>query len=595
MFRSASGPAGLSINTGTANSLFGSNTPAQSTSIGFGTATAQQQQQQPQNTGSLFGAPTPASGGLFGGGTTTSQQQQQQTPNLFGQPAQQQPQQQQAFGGGGIFGQPQQQAQQQQTGGTFGQPQQQQPSGGIFGQPAQQQQQQAQQQQQMSLFGGGTTTTPAATGGGGLFGGGATTQQQPAQNTGTSLFGGGAAQPAQQQTTGTSLFGTAQPAQQQNTGTTSLFGQPQQQQQQQQQQQPAQQQPAQQQQTASLFGGTGGAFLFGTTKPATTTLGGTSFGTTQPSTTSTQQQPTSTGLSLSMGQNTTTQQQQSAGSKIDLAALRSTTRFSDLTDSLQAQLTQIDDSIQKCISDCSAINAFLPGHESQLSSIPVDVSFVSRKSEGAAGALNSDVLAIASLKETVKKDAANAKLSFKSIDQLRLPGGYWQAGLWSSSAAGGASRSGAGQQQGDNSGTPKTSATKSSTGQKTGQQEDEEAEAESNQDLLGYFSKTADEMDEMMKRFERNLGEIEVHLHGVQGNVLEQLQRAAFGQQKQLAQGGGQDSAMNGDGQVDHRVVELAGVLRDFEESILKVAGVVGGVKEGITELQLRDFMGHGS
>ncbi|CCC14196.1 unnamed protein product [Sordaria macrospora k-hell] len=577
MFRSASGPAGLSINTGTANSLFGSNTPAQSTGTGFGTATAQQQQQQPQNTGSLFGAPTPASGGLFGGGTTTSQQQQQQqTPNLFGQPAQQQPQQQQAFGGGGIFGQPQQQAQQQQTGGTFGQPQQQQPSGGIFGQPAQQQQQQAQQQQQMSLFGGGTTTTPAATGGGGLFGGGATTQQQPAQNTGTSLFGGGAAQPAQQQTTGTSLFGTAQPAQQQNTGTTSLFGQPQQQQQQQQQQQPAQQQPAQQQQTASLFGGTGGAFLFGTTKPATTTLGGTSFGTTQPSTTSTQQQPTSTGLSLSMGQNTTTQQQQSAGSKIDLAALRSTTRFSDLTDSLQAQLTQIDDSIQKCISDCSAINAFLPGHESQLSSIPVDVSFVSRKSEGAAGALNSDVLAIASLKETVKKDAANAKLSFKSIDQLRLPGGIGRLvfglllrlvvlrGL-------------------------------SSTGQKTGQQEDEEAEAESNQDLLGYFSKTADEMDEMMKRFERNLGEIEVHLHGVQGNVLEQLQRAAFGQQKQLAQGGGQDSAMNGDGQVDHRVVELAGVLRDFEESILKVAGVVGGVKEGITELQLRDFMGHGS
>lgn len=231
----------------------------------------------------------------------------------------------------------------------------------------------------------------------------------------------------------------------------------------------------------------------------------------------------------------------------------------------------------------------MPGHEQQLSSIPIDVSFVSRKSEGVAGALNSDVLAIASLKESVKQDAANARLSFKSIDQLRLPGGYWQAGLWSSSPS--SARAGGQGGEGANSATAVKSGTGKAGEGKTGQQAEEEADAESNQDLIGYFSKTADEMDEMMKRFERNLGEIEVHLHGVQGNVLEQLQRAATDSQR-LAE---KDTVMNGDGQVDQRVVELAGVLRDFEESILKVAGVVGGVKEGITELQLRDFMGHGS
>jgi nucleoporin p58/p45 len=109
------------------------------------------------------------------------------------------------------------------------------------------------------------------------------------------------------------------------------------------------------------------------------------------------------------------------------------------------------------------------------------------------------------------------------------------------------------------------------------------ADAQSNTDLISFFSRTADEMDEMMKKFERNLGEIEVHLHGVQGNMLEQMQRVAA-QSKSAAQGG-----------VDERVIELAAVLRDFEESILKVAGVVGGVKEGVTELQLKDFMGHGS
>lgn len=248
----------------------------------------------------------------------------------------------------------------------------------------------------------------------------------------------------------------------------------------------------------------------------------------------------------------------------------------------------------------------------------MDVSFVSRKSEGAASALNSDVLAIASLKETVKKDAANARLSFKAIDQLRLPGGYWQAGLWSSRSAGGQASVGEDGQNGTvGAGTAKTKSVATAGGKSAGSgsgsgaagvggaggkgggkteqemaDEEEADDAESNQDLIGYFSKTADEMDEMMKRFEENLGEIEVHLHGVQGNVLEQLQRAAASQKMQLDM----ENGVNGEGgQVDQRVVELAAVLRDFEESILKVAGVVGGVKEGITELQLREFMGNGS
>jgi nucleoporin p58/p45 len=148
-------------------------------------------------------------------------------------------------------------------------------------------------------------------------------------------------------------------------------------------------------------------------------------------------------------------------------------------------------------------------------------------------------------------------LSFKAIDNLKLPTQYHQAGLWANRGqqVGGA---GAGGQGGA-------------------------ADAQSNTDLISFFSATAGEMDEMMKKFERNLGEIEVHLHGVQGNMLEQMQRVAA-QSKSTTPGG-----------VDQRVVELAAVLRDFEESILKVAGVVGGVKEGVTELQLKDFMGHGS
>ncbi len=257
-----------------------------------------------------------------------------------------------------------------------------------------------------------------------------------------------------------------------------------------------------------------------------------------------------------MGQSTNPQQQVVPGVRIDVSNIKSTTRFNDLQEDLQKAIAQLDDGIQKCIRDKEAVDAFLPAHHDQLIAIPTDVSFVTRKHEGAHSALASDILAIDQLRELVKTDADNARLSFKAIDNLKLPMQYHQAGLWSNR----------GQQVGAGGGAGAG-----------------DADAQSNTDLISFFGKTAGEMDEMMKKFENHLGEIEVHLHGVQGNMLEQLQRVAS-QSKSATPGG-----------ADQRVIELAAVLRDFEESILTVAGVVGGVKEGVTELQLKDFMGHGS
>jgi nucleoporin p58/p45 len=245
------------------------------------------------------------------------------------------------------------------------------------------------------------------------------------------------------------------------------------------------------------------------------------------------------------------------GVRIDLSNIKSTTRFNDLQETLQKEIAMIDEAIQRCIKDKEAVDAFLPSHGDQLFAIPTDVSFVGRKSDGAHNALSSDIQAIDQLRELVKHDADHARLSFKAIDNLKLPTQYHQAGLWSNR----------GQQVGGGAGGGQGGA----------------ADVQTNTDLISFFSTTADEMDDMMKKFEKNLGEIEVHLHGVQGNMLEQMQRVAS-QSKNVTPGG-----------ADERVMELAAVLRDFEEGILKVAGVVGGVKEGVTELQLKDFMGHGS
>ncbi|KAK3688639.1 hypothetical protein B0T22DRAFT_160226 [Podospora appendiculata] len=429
------------------------------------------------------------------------------------------------------------------------QPQQQ---GGLFGQTA------SQPQQQGGLF--GTTTTTQQ-------------QQQPQQQATGGLFGNTAAQPQQQQQTG-GLFGSAQPQQQpQQTGglfgsTTStpqpaqtggLFGSTQPQQQQQQQQQ-------QPQTGGGLFGNTttnagatttGGMF---SSKPGFSLGGGGIFSSnTQPQQQQQQQQQqpgfgqqSTQNVGLTMGQSNSQQPQVVPGVRIDVSNVRSTTRFNDLQEDLQKTITHIDDTIQKYIRDKEAIDVFLPAHEDQVLAIPNDVNFVSRKSEGAHGALSGDIVAINQLRELIKRDADNARLSFKATDNMKLPAQYHQPGLWSTR----------GQQAASGPGSADT-------------------DAESNADLISYFSKTGDEMDEMMKRFERNLGEIEGHLTGVQGNMLEQLQRVSF-----QAQSGNQ-------GGVDERVMELAAVLRDFEEGILKVAGVVGGVREGVTELQLKDFMGY--
>ncbi|KAM3515898.1 hypothetical protein MY11210_000438 [Beauveria gryllotalpidicola] len=197
--RSASGPGGLTINTGAANSLA---PPAQPQSTGglFGSATT--------NTNSNAATATAAgamatTGGLFGAASA------QPKTSLFGASTTTQ-----APASGGLFGSataassaPQQPQQSLTTPA----------SGGLFGSVA------SQPKPANSLFGGGAAAQPTtSTTNTGLFGlGAAATTQQPAQ-TGGGLFGNTTTQqqPAQ---TGAGLFGNAQ--QGGATTNTSVFGQ----------------------------------------------------------------------------------------------------------------------------------------------------------------------------------------------------------------------------------------------------------------------------------------------------------------------------------------------------------------------------------
>ncbi|KAI0392412.1 hypothetical protein F5Y17DRAFT_362167 [Xylariaceae sp. FL0594] len=436
----------------------------------------------------MFGSTsqTPASGSLFGSTATTNANTSTPKPSLFGNtltvPASQPQQSASLFGGASTMP-----AQTQQTPSLFGATSQ------TTSQPA---------AQSTSIFGTAQPQTQQTQATGGLFGASNAASQPNAGTTGAGagastgigggLFGNGsAAQPAAG-TTGTSLFG--QPTQQ-RPGAFGIFGQSQQQQ---------QQQP---QQAAIGVGGTS------------------SFG-------------------LSMGQPNA--QPAVPGVRIDISNLKGTTRFNDLQEDLQKVIEQADRFVQEQQRRKEEIDAFMSGHRELLESLPEDVNHVSRKYDGARNALESAAESIEAARLLVKQDADSARLSFRAIDNLKLPQQYHTSGFWS----------------------PRQQASGNANAEIEGQ------------DLVGFFSQAADEMTEQMKKYERNLTEIEVHMHGVSDGLVEQLTRT------KAAKNGGP-------GGPGERIEELVAVLRDFEQGILKVANDVGSAREGVTRLQVGDFMNY--
>ena len=234
----------------------------------------------------------------------------------------------------------------------------------------------------------------------------------------------------------------------------------------------------------------------------------------------------------------------------------------------------------------------MPAHSESLEAIPGDVRFVARKYDGVSAAMASDLQAIQALRETVKQDAEHAQLSFKALDNQKLPAQFHTSGLWSTAGGGAVQKGGRGRDGGVG-------------GDDRGDGRNGDGDGSGRTDLINYFSRTGDEIGQQLRKLESNLGEIEVHMYSVQAGLLEQLQRIAASSSSSSgargagasvyggANGGGGDGSGSGSSS-DDKVAELAAVLRDFEESILTVASVVGSARESMTGLQLGDFLGRG-
>ncbi|KAI8956544.1 hypothetical protein F5Y11DRAFT_165629 [Daldinia sp. FL1419] len=404
----------------------------------------------------------------------------------------------------GLFGTPSASSStattQPQTGGLFGS------SSTILSQP---------QKSGTGLFGATNNATTQPQQGGGLFGNSQTAQAQPQTQTqtqaGSGLFGGSTIAQATPAAAGTSggLFSSPAKPMQPTTSVagSSLFSQ-----------------TASTQQKPGLFGST-------LAQPAQS----------QP------QQPSlglgnSLGLGLTMGQSSA--QQTVPGVRIDVSNLKGTTRFNDLQEDLQKNIENVDMFIQQQMQHKEEVDSFMPGHKEMLESIPNDVSFVAKKYESAHSALASAAQAIDATRVLVAQDVDHARLSFRAIDNLKLPEQYHTAGIWSP------------RQQ--SAGTAN-------------------AEADG-QDLVSFFSKAADDMEDQVKRYGQNMTEIEMHMHSVSDNLVEQLQ-------KMMANKNGVSSGPN------EKAQELSAVLRELQQGILKVASDVASAREDMTQLQLGNFI----
>ena len=255
--------------------------------------------------------------------------------------------------------------------------------------------------------------------------------------------------------------------------------------------------------------------------------------------------PTRKLFSSQIGQYTQQQQTVPGVRILDVNQLRSTTRFNDLHEDLQKAIEYVDNFISgqiRCQEECAQHTEDI---DQRCRQIPPDVEYCTKALDTMQQALENDAESIAFAKSLVNVDVADAKLSFKTIQNLKMPQRFDQSGMWNAT----------GISQSKGSSFP----------------EEDDAEVGASRNIVEYFSKQADEMTKTLDAYKRNISQVEAYLTGVESNTMQQMQPMMFNMRRD----GGEKSA-------EEQVRYLAAVLRDFEQGILAVATRVGGTRDNI-------------
>lgn len=238
------------------------------------------------------------------------------------------------------------------------------------------------------------------------------------------------------------------------------------------------------------------------------------------------------------------------GVRISVNELRPTTRFNDLHEELQKAIEDVDKFILNQIhlqEQCDSANDRI---DTLCQEMPPDVEYCTKILDTVQRALENDAESIAFAKGLVRADATDAKLSFKVIQNLKLPQQFHHTNLWNSA----------------------------STVTISPEYSDGDVPEGQNRNLVEYFSKQADNMSNTLNTYKRNIGEVEAYLHGIESNIMQQMQQVSLTR----AHNGGEKN-------VDGQIRELAAVLREFESGILGIATMVGGARELVQETALNN------
>lgn len=229
--------------------------------------------------------------------------------------------------------------------------------------------------------------------------------------------------------------------------------------------------------------------------------------------------------------------------QITFDSIRGTTRFNDLHPDIQKLIQQFDEGIQRKINYCGQIRETLPKTESDIATIAPDVAYIENFLSTVEVGLDNDSVNIAHLKSLVKRDAEDASLSFRAIENQRLPAQFHYrngANLTASSAK-----------------TPAASAL-------------DDDDPTKPVDLMGYFGCRTEELGRTLDVYQRQIREIEAHLRTMEAGTLEKAQQLT-----------GSRSAPR-----DQRR-ELVEALKAIEGAILDSAKKVGKVRDEVTKQTL--------
>lgn len=245
---------------------------------------------------------------------------------------------------------------------------------------------------------------------------------------------------------------------------------------------------------------------------------------------------------------TQTQQAQSTNQvpavQINYDNLRPRTRFDDLAQPVQDEIALIDKGIQRVIKMKDEIGEFMPQHEKDIEQLGRDVKFVESKFRTVQVALNRDIQTVKVLQDMTKKSIADAQLSFKATDNLKLPTHYHQTGLFAG---------------------PPPSADSNAT--------DASAAHANAQDLITYFNRICDDVEKYKKRLDEYRGEIERDMPGVENGLYEQIRTL-------------RDRNSAAGGAVQDQLGQVLSALRETGNAIVGQAGQIADTRERLSRLQ---------